>query len=185
VHKAFFGSPGRLRSDSLHYVTVALPQLSYRTICTEGGTRTHTSSRILVPKTSASAIPPLRHFCSPYGIRTHILALEERCPVQLNEGTICRYGRIWTYIFNTITNIHIISVARYAPFYIFCSPSWVRTSDLTVNSRLLYHWATEECGNKKTLRFCLRVLLIFMFVFTLVVWKQIFRYGKTLHWSNT
>ena len=25
--------------------------------------------------------------CSPYGIRTHILALEERCPVQLNEGT--------------------------------------------------------------------------------------------------
>lgn len=26
--------------------------------------------------------------CSPYGIRTHILGLEDRCPVQLNEGTI-------------------------------------------------------------------------------------------------
>ena len=27
-------------------------------------------------------------FSSPYGIRTHILGLEDRCPVQLNEGTI-------------------------------------------------------------------------------------------------
>ena len=36
-----FCSPGRLRSDSLHYVTVALPRLSYRTICWWGGTRTH------------------------------------------------------------------------------------------------------------------------------------------------
>ena len=29
---SYFSSPGRLRSDSLHYVTVALPRLSYRTI---------------------------------------------------------------------------------------------------------------------------------------------------------
>ena len=33
-------------------------------------------------------------FCSPYGIRTHILDLEDRCPFQLNEGAIFRKSAI-------------------------------------------------------------------------------------------
>lgn len=35
-----------------------------------------------------SSSRPTAIISSPYGIRTHILGLEDRCPVQLNEGTI-------------------------------------------------------------------------------------------------
>ena len=76
---------------------------------------------VLVPKTSASAIPPRMrtsdrirtyiynsvtinrleggldyrgiYFSSSYGSRTHILGLEDRCPVRLNEGTIYSLSR--------------------------------------------------------------------------------------------
>lgn len=43
--------------------------------------------RINSPLPSSSR-PTANILCSSYGIRTHILDLEDRCPVQLNEGTI-------------------------------------------------------------------------------------------------
>ena len=100
---------------------------------------------VLVPKTSASAIPPRMrtsdrirtyiynsvtinrleggldyrgiYFSSSYGSRTHIVGLEDQCPIQLNEGTICRQGGIRTHVFNIpATVLHLIRMGWYMPF---------------------------------------------------------------------
>ena len=55
----------------------------------QGGSRTHDGTFVhQINSLDFSATKATHPFCSPCGIRTHILALEERCPVQLDEGAI-------------------------------------------------------------------------------------------------
>jgi len=64
-----------------------------------------------------SASKATHPFSSLYGIRTHILGLEDRCPIQLDEETIqqyCSSGGIRTH--TIITDQRILSPSRAPSF---------------------------------------------------------------------
>ena len=86
-----FCSPGRLRSDSLHYVTVTLPRLSYKTIFA-GPVGFEPTSLCLTGRSFAHLVLQTRSYCSPYWIRTSIFALEERRPVHWTKGPFAHWG---------------------------------------------------------------------------------------------
>lgn len=71
-------------------------------ICSELSFHSSTSDRIRTYIFNSITINRLEggldyrgiYFSSSYGIRTHIVGLEDQCPIQLNEGTICRHRGI-------------------------------------------------------------------------------------------
>lgn len=59
-------------------------------VCAPHQIRTDTFTTFKIVDSANWSTEALKN-CSPYGIRTHIVGLEDRCPYPLNEGTIsCR-----------------------------------------------------------------------------------------------
>jgi hypothetical protein len=110
-----------------------------------------TGSNRRPPACKAGALPAeliLRNINGdPYGIRTRVTAVKGRCLNRLTNGPYVWQRRRDS---NPRTALTIYTLSRGAPWatwvllYNNGSAGRIRTYDHSVNSRVLYHWATAE-----------------------------------------